>query len=98
MFPPQSVLPYNKLPDYKPPFSANAMRGDEDGNLWIRVNQMRPVAGTYLYDIANRSGELIDRVQMPIVRGVVGFAPGNIVYTLQRSPQGVKLERVRWKG
>jgi hypothetical protein len=97
MFAAPNVLPYNKLPDYKPPFSANSMRGDEDGNLWIRVNQMRPVPGTYLYDIANRQGELIDRVQMPIQRTVVGFGPGNIVYTLSRDATGAKLERVRWR-
>jgi sugar lactone lactonase YvrE len=97
MFSPPSVIPYTALPDYKPPFAMSSMRGDEDGNLWIRINQMRPVAGTWLYDIVNRQGELFDRIQMPIARTLVGYGSGNIVYTLSRTPEGVKLERVRWK-
>ena len=104
-----SVIPYTALPDYKPPFSANAMRADADGNLWIRVNQMKPVPGTYHYDIVNRQGELIDRLQIPTARAIVGFGPGNIVYLTSRAPVTrpapgspatlpmLRLERVRWR-
>jgi hypothetical protein len=92
-----NIIPPEALPDYKPPFAANPMRADSDGNVWIRVNQMKPVAGTLLYDIANGQGELIARVQTPLTRTIVGFAPGGIVYLVARDPSGMKLERVRWK-
>src|SRR6185369_6559365 len=53
----------SELPDYKPAFAPGSTRVDVDGNLWIRTTQnidARPV-----YDIINRKGELIDRVQLP---------------------------------
>jgi hypothetical protein len=102
-------VPHTALPDYKPPFAVAAARPDADNNLWIRINQMRPVPNTYLYDIVNRSGELFDRIQMPIQRTLLGFGPGNIVYTVARGavtppvpgqpvqPPSVKVERVRWR-
>ncbi len=95
--PPPNVIPYTELPDYKPPFAANSMRADADGNVWIRVNQMKPVPGTYQFDIANNKGELFDRIQMPIARTLVGFGPGNIVYVIGREGTTVRLERVRWR-
>ena len=78
------------------------MRSDADGNVWIRVNQMKPVAGTYLYDIVNSQGRLIDRIQMPTSRTLMGFGPGSVVYVITRTvtpeqPATVKLERVRWR-
>lgn len=92
-----AVIPYTELPDYKPPFAANSMRADADGNVWIRVNQMKPVPGTYQYDIVNSKGELFDRIQMPIARTLVGFGPGNIAYVLGREGTTVRLERIRWR-
>jgi hypothetical protein len=58
---------------------------------------MQPVAGTMLYDIANRQGELFDRIRTPSARTIVGFAPGGIVYTAIRQGVALKLERVRWR-
>jgi hypothetical protein len=98
MYPtPPTVIAYNELPDYKPPFAQSSIRADADGNVWIRVNQMKPVPGAYQFDIANNKGELIDRIQMPVARTLVGFGPGNIVYTIAREGTTVKLERVRWR-
>lgn len=82
-----------ELPDYRPAFSAGASRGDADGNLWIRTTATRAGAAGAIYDVVNRRGELIDRVQLPAGRQVVGFAKGGVVYMLARDGSGAWIER-----
>ena len=53
----------SELPDYKPPFSGGATRVDGDGNLWIRTTQN--LKGLPVYNVVNRKGDLVDRVQLP---------------------------------
>ena len=74
-----------ELPDYKPPFLANATRADMDGNLWVRIQ-----AG-YVYDVINKKGELVERVRIPAGRQIVGFGPGT-VYLTSREGAATKLE------
>ena len=95
----------SELPDYKPPFFPGAVRADADGNLWIRTIPTKQIAGGPVYDVVNRRGELVDRVQVPVGRTVVGFGPGGVVYLSAREPAagagqaaapvGVRLERAR---
>jgi hypothetical protein len=90
----------SELPDYKPAFFANSARGDEDGNLWIRTIPTKPVAGGPVYDVINVKGELVDRVQLPKDRTIVGFGVDNVVYMLAReaTPGAIsKLEKARAK-
>jgi hypothetical protein len=94
-FPPIRLVEPEELPDYKPPFAANSVRGDADGNVWIRPNPMKPMPGGPVYDVVNGEGVLIDRVQFQPNRTLVGFGPGGIVYVGVRDPRGVRLERVR---
>jgi hypothetical protein len=81
------------LPDYAPPFAEHAVDSDNDGNLWIRTSETvdeRPV-----YYVVNRRGELIDRVQLPAFRTVIGFGP-SVIYMAVQLPAGkVRLERAR---
>jgi hypothetical protein len=97
MFGELNVISPSMLPDYKPPFTGNSSVGDADGNLWIRVNQMRPVPNTVLYDVVNRSGVLIDRIQIPVSRTLVGFGRGGILYLASKTGNAVRLELVRWR-
>jgi hypothetical protein len=97
MFGELNVISPAMLPDYKPPFTGNSSVGDADGNLWIRVNQMRPVANTVLYDVVNRNGELFDRIQIPVNRTLVGFGRGGVVYLASKTGNAVRLESVYWK-
>ncbi|MES2523099.1 MAG: hypothetical protein V4617_10400 [Gemmatimonadota bacterium] len=89
------VFPAAELPDYKPPLPLPAVRADNDGNLWIRVNQMKPVPGGAIFDIVNRKGELYDRIQLPVGYNLVGFGPGKIVYLTMRDATGLHLAKVR---
>jgi hypothetical protein len=83
----------SELPDYRPAFTTGAVRGDADGNLWVRTSASRPGAPGVIYDVINRRGELIDRVQLPASRTVVGFGKGGIVYMLARDTNGSWIER-----
>jgi sugar lactone lactonase YvrE len=83
------------LPDYKPAFAPGSTRADAEGNLWIRTSQnvdARPV-----YDIIDRKGELIDRVQLPANRVLAGFGSGGVVYLAVRDGATAHLERARVK-
>jgi hypothetical protein len=42
-------------------------------------------------------GELIDRVQLPQGRTLVGFGPGGIVYLLARDAGAARIEEARFK-
>jgi len=85
----------SELPDYKPAFTPGSTDVDADGNLWIRTSQnvdARPV-----YNVVNRKGELVDRVQLPANRVLVGFGPGGIAYLAVRDGNVAHLERARIK-
>ena len=91
--PPLQLIQPTELPDYKPAFLPGATRVDADGNLWIRTTQnadARPV-----YYVINSKGELVDRVQLPVNRVLVGFASGGVVYLAVREGGTAHLERAR---
>jgi hypothetical protein len=93
--PPLTMVSPSELPDYKPAFTPGSTRADTDGNLWIRTSQnvdARPV-----YDIIDRKGELIDRVQLPANRVLAGFGAGGVVYLAVRDGATAHLERARVK-
>jgi hypothetical protein len=85
------------IPDYKPPISYGAARADADGNLWVRANPMRPMPGGQIFDVINRKGEMIDRIQIPMGFTLVGFGEGKVVYLSNRDAKGLHLSRVRLK-
>jgi sugar lactone lactonase YvrE len=82
-----------ELPDYRPAFGPGATRVDADGNLWIRTSQnvdARPV-----YNVVNREGALVDRVQLPKNRVLAGFGAGGTVYLAVRDGTTAHLEAAR---
>jgi hypothetical protein len=87
----------SELPDYKPPFFAGSTRADGDGFLWIRTIPTRAIAGGPVYDVVNSKGELVERVQVPKGRSIVGFGPDGVVYLLALEGEGTpgRLERAR---
>lgn len=84
-----------ELPDYKPPFTTGATRVDADGNLWVRTTQN--VNAIPVYNVINRKGELIDRVQLPKNRSLIGFGPAGVVYLGVRDGTTSHLEKARIK-
>ena len=90
-----SFVSPSELPDYKPPFFANSVRADADGNVWIRTIPTKAIAGGPVYDVVNRKGELVDRVQVPEGRTIVGFGPDGSVFLAAREGSAVHLERAK---
>ena len=86
----------DEMPDYRPAFRLAAARGDADGNLWIRTTKI--VDGGAVYDVINRHGVLIDRIQVPPGRVIAGFGPGGVVYMGVLDGTVARLERaqVHW--
>jgi hypothetical protein len=97
MMNPVNVISPTLLPDYKPAFASNSTRADADTNLWIRVNQMKPVENTTLYDVVSREGRLFDRIRISNDRTLVGFGSGGIAFLATKAGTKVRLERVRWR-
>jgi hypothetical protein len=93
--PPPTMISPSELPDYKPAFPPGSTRADTEGNLWIRTSQN--VNGIPVYNVINRKGELIDRVQLPKNRVLAGFGPGGVVYLAVRDGTTAHLEKARAK-
>ena len=93
--PPFAFVSINEMPDYRPAFSQGAARADIDGNLWVRTSAVRAgsVGGGPIYDVINRKGEVVDRLQVPAGRQIVGFGKGGVVYMQARDDKAAWIER-----
>ena len=93
--PPINMVNADELPDYRPAFTAGSARGDHEGNLWVRTTSPVGNAGP-IYFILNTKGEVIDRVQLPESRQLVGFGKSGEVFMALRDTDGnVRLERAK---
>jgi len=92
---PLEMVSPSELPDYRPAFRPGSTRVDTDGNLWIRTSEN--VGGRPVYDVVNRKGELVDRVQIPANRALIGFGSGGTVYLAVRDGNTAHLEKARVK-
>jgi hypothetical protein len=98
-YPPQVVSPMigaDDLPTYAPPFDQVGpwpVWADADGNVWIQIAPT-PRDGGAVYDVVDRQGRLIDRIQIPGMTGIVGFGKG-VVYLIAREGEGYTLARAR---
>jgi hypothetical protein len=90
-------VPASELPDYKPPFFNGNVRADADGNIWVLTIPTRGIPGGPVYDVINGKGELVDRVQVPAGRTVVGFGSGGVVYLAAREGNTTTLEKAKMK-
>jgi len=91
--PPLTMVSPSELPDYKPAFAPGSTRADADGNLWVRTSQN--VGARPVYNVIDRKGELVDRVQLPLNRVLVGFGEGGVVYLAVRDGATAHLEKAR---
>jgi hypothetical protein len=92
--PPQfNFVPPSELPDYKPVFLNGFVRADADGNVWVRTIPTKAIGGGPVYDVINRKGELVERVQIPVNRTISAFGPGGVVYLTSREGNTTKLEK-----
>jgi hypothetical protein len=66
---------------------------DSRGNLWIRTIPTKAFPGGPVYDVIDRQGALVERVQIPEGRTIVGFGPGDTVYLSVREGRVSYLEK-----
>jgi hypothetical protein len=90
-----TFVPPSELPDYKPPFLPNSTRADGAGNLWVRTIPTRQLPGGPVYDVIDAQGVLVDRVQLPEGRQLVGFADDGSLFLVAREGGKATLERAR---
>lgn len=88
-----SFVDPSELPDYKPAFFTGSVRADSRGNLWIRTIPTKAIPGGPVYDVVSRQGALVERVQIPEGRTIVGFGPGDVVYLSVREGRTSYLEK-----
>jgi len=91
--PPDQWVSPEEIPDRLPVFPAGGVRADADGHLWIQTIRLTMERARSVYDVVDRSGALVDRVEVPEGAAIVGFAPGGVVLLVQRDPSGVRLVR-----
>ncbi|MEP6834314.1 MAG: hypothetical protein ABJB74_13040 [Gemmatimonas sp.] len=73
----------SEIPDFYPPVRAGQVRSDYEGRVWILPStSIAGAAGGLAYDVVNREGEIVERVQLPKDRTLVGFGPrgSNIIF------------------
>ncbi|MEO5815576.1 MAG: hypothetical protein ABIT20_09885 [Gemmatimonadaceae bacterium] len=92
--PPVQMVPASELPDYKPVFGAGSVRADMDGRLWVRTIPTKATTGGAIYDVIDRSGKLVDRVQVPAGTTIAGFGAGGVVYLGSRDASGLHVQRI----
>lgn len=83
------------VPDYRPAFSQGAVRADADGRLWVRTSAR--VSGRPVYDVVNRQGTVVDRVQLPPYRAIAGFGPGVVYMGVRDSTGTTHFERASFR-
>jgi len=97
--PPPAKIDVAEIPDYMPAYerTSGSFRADADGHLWIRPRPVGRSSGGTIYDVVDRKGELIDGVQLPAGRTLMGFGPDGVVYLVARDAGATKIEEVRFK-
>ena len=88
-------VPASELPDYRPAFFASSVRADREGNVWIRTTAAPTVAGMAVWDVVDRKGTIVDRVQAPSAANIVGFGADGTVLLATRDGVNTKLEKAK---
>jgi len=81
------------VPDYVPAFAEHAASADAEDHVWVLTSAI--VDGRPVYDVIDRHGALVDRVQLPAFRTIAGFGPGVIYMAVKDAHGVVHLERAR---
>lgn len=88
-----SIVPDSEFPQFWPPVEPGSVLADLDGHLWILPAISTNVANGLTYDVVNRNGEIIERVQLPKDHVLVGFGPHDVVYMTKADGKATYLER-----
>jgi len=82
------------MPDFYPPVRQGQVRADPQGNVWILPSTAVDASAGLTFDVVNRKGEIVERVQLPKGRALVGFSrSGGVFMANVISPTKAAIER-----
>jgi hypothetical protein len=81
------------IPDYYPAIRTGQVKSDPRGNVWIAPNTS-VITGGPVWDVVSRDGVIVERVQLPPGRRLIGFGPGGAIYAVCKTATGERLERL----
>jgi hypothetical protein len=88
-----SIVPDSEFPTFWPPIQSGSVLADLDGHVWILPTTSTHVVNGLTYDVVNRSGEVVERVQLSKDRVLAGFGPHHVVYLTRAEGSATYLER-----
>ncbi len=93
---PRYYAPEN-VGDYRiaPVAAGRTTLSDRDNRLWIHVAYPGVSSGGMVYDVVNRSGALVDRVQLPEGCTLIGFGTSGTAYLVSHDAGLSRLEMAR---
>ena len=92
-----SIVPDSEFPQFWPPIEPGSVLSDLDGHVWILPTTSTNVANGFTYDVVDRTGQIIERVQLPKDHVLVGFGPHGTVYLTKADGKATYLERALLK-
>jgi len=92
------VVPDSEFPSFWPPIQPGSVLADLEGHLWILPTTSANSANGLTYDVVDRTGQVVERVQMPKDRVLAGFGPHDAVYLTRAKGGATYLERARLTG
>ncbi|HKS05777.1 MAG TPA: hypothetical protein VJR92_05650 [Gemmatimonadaceae bacterium] len=89
-----AFVPLNEIPDYYPPIRTGSVFADRDGNVWILpYTSAKSQNKGLVYDVVNKDGVLIERVELPEGRSIAGFGRGGVIYMMHPAPLAKPTDR-----
>jgi hypothetical protein len=92
------IVPDSEFPSFWPPITAGSVMSDLSGHVWILPTTSTNAGNGFTYDVVNRTGEVIERVQLPKDHVLIGFGPHNTVYMTKADGQNTYLVRALFTG
>lgn len=90
-------LPLDKFGDFEQPVQTGAVKADLDARLWILPRTSLSAKDGLLYDVINRKGEIVERVQFPKDYALAGFGEHGVLYVVHLNGGKGTLERTTVK-
>jgi hypothetical protein len=87
------IVPDSEFPSFWPPVEPGAVLADLEGHMWILPTTSMNAAAGFTYDVIDRTGALVERVQLPKGHVLVGFGPHGTVYLTKAEGTSTYLER-----
>lgn len=92
------IVPDSEFPTFYPPIQQGSVLADLDGRLWILPTTSTNSANGLTYDVVNRKGEVVERVQLPKDHVLAGFGPHSTLYLTKAEGTNTYLERALLTG